>query len=196
MNDLSGFNLLANKLGGRNLYLVGMMGSGKSSAGPFLAKNLSYSFVDVDQIIEHVAKRSIPEIFEAEGEVVFRDLETQVLKEIGKRHSLVVATGGGVVIRPENWGILHQGVVIWLDVSRQIILERLQSDQTSRPLLENNLIENFDSLLLKRRDLYLEADLRITIDQESSEEVALQILANLRSMLNKNLNSSGQQTIE
>ena len=112
-----------------------------------LAKKLSYGFVDIDQIVEKVAKKSIKEIFELEGEIGFRELETKVLKEIGKRYSLVVSTGGGIVTRTENWGILHQGLVTWIDPKREIVLSRLHSDKSVRPMLGNDLITKFDTLL-------------------------------------------------
>ena len=74
--------------------------------------------------------------FHYEGEAGFRALEAAVLNQIASWHSLVVATGGGVVTRPENWGQLHQGVVIWLDAPEALLLERLRSDATPRPLLQ------------------------------------------------------------
>ena len=89
---------LKQRLGGRSLYLVGMMGSGKTSTGRPLAEQLGYGFVDADAVIEQAAGCSIPEIFERDGEAGFRSLESQVLSAISQRHSLVVATGGGVVV--------------------------------------------------------------------------------------------------
>ena len=109
---------LKQRLSGRSLYLVGMMGSGKTSTGRPLAERLGYGFVDADAVVEQAAGCTIPDIFENEGEPGFRALESQVLNAISQRHSLVVATGGGVVTRPENWGLLHSGIVVWLDVAR------------------------------------------------------------------------------
>ena len=104
---------LKQRLAGRSLYLVGMMGSGKTSTGRPLAERLGYGFVDADAVIEQAAGCSIPDIFDRDGEASFRSLESQVLSAISQRHSLVVATGGGVVTQPENWGMLHSGIVIW-----------------------------------------------------------------------------------
>jgi shikimate kinase len=115
---------LRQRLEGLNLYLVGMMGSGKSTAGRHLAEQLGYRFLDADSSIEQVAGRSIPELFASDGEAGFRDLEAAVLNQIASWHSLVVATGGGVVTRPENWGQMQQGVVIWLDAPDALLLER------------------------------------------------------------------------
>ncbi|MEY3750561.1 MAG: hypothetical protein RLZZ186_980, partial [Cyanobacteriota bacterium] len=113
---------LRQRLEGLNLYLVGMMGSGKSTAGRHLAEQLGYRFLDADTSIEQVAGCSIPDIFAREGEAGFRQLESAVLNQIASWHSLVVATGGGVVTRPENWGQMHQGVVIWLDAPQDLLL--------------------------------------------------------------------------
>ena len=106
---------LAQRLEGLNLYLVGMMGTGKSALGQPLAEALGYRFIDADSTVEQAAQRSIGEIFASDGEASFRALETAVLNQIAGWHCLVVATGGGVVTRQENWGHMRQGVVIWLD---------------------------------------------------------------------------------
>ena len=164
---------LRQRLGGRSLYLIGMMGSGKSSTGRPLAERLGYGFVDADAVIEQVAGSSISEIFERDGENHFRDLETQVLRSISERHSLVVATGGGIVTRSENWGMMHQGIVIWLDVERDQLLLRLQKDSTQRPLLQvNDPGEAVDEILSQRRPLYNEADLTVVIGTETADVVA------------------------
>ncbi len=164
---------LRQRLGGRCLYLVGMMGSGKTSTGRPLAERLGYGFVDADAVIEQVAGCTISEIFERDGEEEFRSLETQVMRSISERHSLVVATGGGVVTRTENWGMMHQGIVIWLDVERRQLLQRLQVDSTQRPLLmTGDPAETLDEILKQRRPLYDEADLTVVIESESADVVA------------------------
>lgn len=168
---------LRQRLGGRNLYLVGMMGSGKTSTGRPLAQRLQYGFVDADAVIEQAAGCTIPEMFKRDGESGFRSLETQVLSAISQRHSLVVATGGGAVTRPENWGAMHQGIVIWLDVERQQLLKRLEQDDTPRPLLqEQDPAMALDRLLMTRRPMYSEADLTVVIDAEPPDAVADGIL--------------------
>jgi shikimate kinase len=174
---------LKERLGGRSIYLIGMMGSGKTSTGRPLAKRLGYGFVDADAVIEQVAGCTIPEIFEREGEEGFRLIESQVLNAISQRHSLVVATGGGVVTKPENWGQLHSGIVVWLDVDRAQLIERLRDDSTQRPLLQQpNPGAALDTLLQQRRPLYGEADLTVVIKDESPDAVAdgiLQLLPTL-----------------
>ncbi len=95
------------------------------------------------------------------------------MRSISERHSLVVATGGGVVTRTENWGMMHQGIVIWLDVERRQLLQRLQSDSTQRPLLmTGDPAETLDEILQQRRPLYDEADLTVVIESESADVVA------------------------
>ena len=175
---------LKQRLGGRSLYLVGMMGSGKTSTGRPLAEQLGYGFVDADAVIEQAAGCTIPEIFERDGEAGFRDLENQVLNAISQRHSLVVATGGGVVTQPENWGLLHSGIVIWLDVVPEQLMERLRADSTVRPLLQTEDPEAaLNALLAERRALYAEADLTVVIQQETPAEVADGILQLLPTLL-------------
>ena len=172
------------KLGGRNIFLIGMMGSGKSQTGPVLAKMINYAFVDTDDVIEKASKQSISSIFEKDGEKVFRDVEKKVLKEISQHHSLVIATGGGLVTLPENWGILHQGIVIWLDLDLKRSIKRLESDKKQRPLLiGDDLAENFSQIYESRKPMYLESDLRIKVEDQSPYEVATMIAEHLPSIL-------------
>jgi shikimate kinase len=175
---------LARRLEGLNLYLVGMMGTGKSAVGRPLAAALGYRFLDADTSVERVAGRSIPELFEQVGEPGFRDLETAVLGQIASWHSLVVATGGGVVTRPENWGHMQQGVVVWLDAPPELLLRRLAADPSPRPLLQTADPESqLSSLLSQRQRLYAQADLHIRQAGEPIEEVAAAVLAQLPTIL-------------
>ena len=175
---------LKEKLGGRNIFLIGMMGSGKSQTGPVLAKMINYAFVDTDDVIEKASKQSISSIFEKDGEKVFRDVEKKVLKEISQHHSLVIATGGGLVTLPENWGILHQGIVIWLDLDLKRSIQRLESDKKKRPLLiGDDLAENFSQIYESRKPIYLESDLRIEVEDQSPYEVATMVAEHLPSIL-------------
>jgi len=175
---------LRQRLEGLNLYLVGMMGCGKSSAGRHLAEQLGYRFLDADSSIEAVAGRSIPEIFASDGEAGFRDLEAAVLNQIAGWHSLVVATGGGVVLRPENWGQMRQGVVVWLDAPEELLLQRLAADPTPRPLMAaEDPAARLRELLAQRRPLYAQADLQIVQDGRPAALVAAQVLEALPSIL-------------
>jgi shikimate kinase len=175
---------LARRLQGLNVYLVGMMGAGKSAVGRPLASALGYRFIDADTVLENTAGRPIPEIFASDGEGGFRQLETAVLQQISAWHSLVVATGGGVVTRPENWGHLRQGVVVWLDAPPELLLARLRQDPTTRPLLGGENPESrLRALLSERLPLYRQADLRIAQDTGGPEQVAAQVLAALPDIL-------------
>ena len=175
---------LAQRLEGVNIYLVGMMGAGKSAAGRPLAEALGYRFLDADTALEQVAGRTIPEIFASDGEAGFRALETAVLGQITGWHSLVVATGGGVVTRPENWGHLRQGLVVWLDAPADLLLERLSNDPTPRPLMQApDPQERLQALLDQRRPLYAQADLRVLQTGEAADQVAARVLDAIPSVL-------------
>ena len=188
---------LKEKLGGRNIFLIGMMGSGKSQTGPALAKMINYAFVDTDDVIEKASKQSISSIFEKDGEKVFRDVEKKVLKEISQHHSLVIATGGGLVTLPENWGILHQGIVIWLDLDLKRSLKRLENDKKKRPLITgNDLAKNFSQIYESRKPIYCESDLRIEVEDQSSYEVATMIAEHLPSILIDPENQAERHTTE
>lgn len=118
----------------QNIVLVGMPGCGKSSIGTRLAERLDRPFVDADAEIEKAAGMPIPEFFRLYGEAAFRDLESRVLAELGKRSGAVVATGGGAVLREENYAALHQnGTIVWLtrDLARLPIDGRPVSQATS-----------------------------------------------------------------
>ena len=188
---------LTEKLGGRNIFLIGMMGSGKSQTGPNLAKLLNYAFVDTDEVIEKASKQSISTIFEKEGEAAFRDIEKQVLKEISQHHSLVIATGGGLITLPENWGILHQGIVIWLDLDVKRSIKRLESDHQKRPLLiKDDLFKTFSQIYENRKPMYAESDLRIIVEEQTPYEVATMIAERLPSILINPETQAERHTIE
>jgi len=178
--------VLAGRLAGLNVYLVGMMGAGKSAVGRPLAQALGYRFVDADAVLEQAAGRTIAAIFADDGEEAFRELETAVLDRIAGWHSLVVATGGGVVSRPVNWGHLQQGVVVWLDAPEAVLLERLAADPTPRPLMEApEPAKRLSALLEQRRPLYAQADLRVVQGAEPPEAVAQRVLEGLPGILRK-----------
>ncbi len=172
-------------LQGLNIYLIGMMGSGKSTVGPLLAKHLGYSFLDTDTTIEQLVGQSVTEIFQTVGETEFRQIETQVLAEVSAHLRLIVATGGGIPIEQENWNHLHQGLVIWLDPPIEVLVERLKDD-TTRPLLANStdLQSKLEIMLAKRRERYSEADIQISIAQNlTAEEIVDRILAAIPTVL-------------
>jgi len=108
-----------------NIYLVGFMGTGKTSVGKELAKKKKWRFLDLDELIQLREKRTIADIFTKEGEPYFRRTEKQVLKEVAKEKKFVVACGGGIVINPDNIKTMKEtGIIICLSASPQVILER------------------------------------------------------------------------
>ena len=178
-------NGLIKKLRGRSIFLIGMMGSGKSSIGPILAEHLKYRYVDVDTLIEKLTKKTIDKIFSEAGEEYFRNLENQCLQEIIKLSSVVVATGGGIVLKKENWGILRQGIVVWLDINKEIVLNRLNSQDNIRPLLKGNIDKKYEEIFEIRKDMYAQADIRVEINNEDVNNIAEKIIK----ALNKEINS-------
>ena len=123
-------------LNSRCIVLVGMPGSGKTTVGRDLAKRLGLRFVDTDHEIEARTGVKIPTIFEIEGEDGFRKRETQTLDDLTRESNMVLATGGGAVIRPENRALLRErAVVVFLSVPPAILWERTRHDR-SRPLLQ------------------------------------------------------------
>lgn len=120
----------------RNIYFVGLMGAGKTTVARQLAKRLKKSFIDTDHEIEQRTGVRVPVIFEIEGEAGFRDRETRLLESLSQRNDLVVATGGGIVLRDENRRTLAQsGTVIYLSADPQLLFERTRRD-SNRPLLQ------------------------------------------------------------
>lgn len=160
-----------------NLYLIGMMGAGKSSTGQLLAQKLGYQLFDSDTLITQLTNLSINQIFAEQGEAEFRKLETQVLSELSAYTRLVVATGGGIVTEPINWSHLQQGLIVWLDVSLEQLWDRIQTD-SSRPLLKTaNPYQTIEKLMQQRRHLYAQADVHTVIRPDwTVEQVADQVL--------------------
>lgn len=157
----------------RNLFLVGLMGAGKTTIGKALARRLDYRFVDSDHEVEARTGVSIPTIFEIEGEEGFRRREAQVLAEISRLAGQVVATGGGAVLRAENRQILRaSGVVIYLHVPLPTLYERTRHDR-KRPLLQvNDPRQKLRELHTQRDPLYREiADLVITGSRITAQAV-------------------------
>jgi shikimate kinase len=171
-------------LKGVSLFLVGMMGSGKTTLGRFLAAELGYQFFDTDHLIEQLTSQTVTEIFASAGEAEFRQLETQVLAELSAYKNLAIATGGGIVLDPYNWSFLRHGLVIWLDAPVETLYHRLQGD-SSRPLLAApDPLAQLQTLLAQRQSLYAQADVSITIAAGSEpEQVMAQVLAEISKAL-------------
>ena len=182
--------MIKNLLEGTSIFLIGMMGVGKTSVGKSLGKKLGYRFFDTDILIEKVARQSINDIFANQGEEVFRKLESEVLRELCAYTKSAIATGGGIVLKKENWGYLRQGLVVWLDAPIELLVKRLSED-TTRPLLQQtDITQKLSSLLEARQSLYAEADLHIKIKPDQApEQIADQILEEIPTVLKNKVHS-------
>ena len=166
----------------RNVFLIGPMGAGKSTIGRLLAKELKYPFKDSDREIEERTGADIPWIFDVEGEEGFRQREEAMIAELVHEDGIVLATGGGVVMRPANRAALKAGgLVVYLRTSVEQQLQRTAKDR-QRPLLQTADPEAVLRDLMARRDpLYQEiADLIIETDQRGPKVVVNAILARLQ----------------
>lgn len=156
------------------------MGTGKSTLGAELAHIAKLPFIDLDAEIERVEGISIAEIFELHGENYFRDVETERLRQIIAEHHqpIVIATGGGVVLRAVNRQLmLERGWVVRTNASKSEIIRRLEKERHLRPLLVGNLEERVDQLLLQRDKAYDFADLTIQTDQLDLNEAVEKVLS-------------------
>lgn len=157
-----------------NIYLIGFMGSGKSTTGRKIAASLRWNFADTDKLIEAEYGMSVPEIFAHRGEKFFRDAETVALRSISSRARMVVACGGGTPCSEENISIMKEtGVVVYIRLPVAALVNRLEKSRTSRPLLKNQrgaeLTVTVTELLNQRSQWYERADivadgLAMTID--------------------------------
>ena len=177
-NCLQESTLDSRKQSDANIYLVGLMGSGKTTIGRILAKRLGLSFMDTDREVEERTGVSIPTIFEIEGEDGFRKRESQVVEDCSRMSNLIVATGGGVVMRPENReNLARSGLVVYLNVPPHILYERTRADK-NRPLLKvDDPLTKLKQLFAQRDPLYRQvADLVIDGGRITAQGVMLQLL--------------------
>jgi shikimate kinase len=166
----------SNRLQG-NVYLIGLMGAGKTTVGRKLSKLLLLDFIDTDQLLEQRTGVSISHIFEIEGEAGFRDRESRLLAEISEGRQAVVSTGGGVILRPENRQKMRKyGQVVYLQAPLSILWNRLKECQT-RPLLQTEDPKTTLAKLMAQRDpLYAaEADLIVEVNSDSASKTARKI---------------------
>ncbi len=163
----------------KNIILVGFMGTGKSVTGQIVASRLHREFIDMDHVIEERAGKKISEIFADEGEARFRALERSLVQELSQRENLVIATGGGVVLNPDNIADFSRtGTVICLHANPDIILKRV-SQQQHRPLLEgdDDKARKIRDLLEKREALYKAIPLQIDTDNHTARDSAEEVIA-------------------
>jgi len=164
----------------KNIFLIGFMGAGKSSVGKKLAKRLQMEFCDLDEAIEKGLGVTISEIFSRQGEDLFRDTESGMLRSLAQKSGQVIATGGGVVLREDNWEAMRkEGITIYLRAPVEVLWSRIKED-TSRPLLQvEDPLKGARELLSKRISLYEKADLIVDTENVSPEDVAEEIIKKL-----------------
>lgn len=158
-----------------NIILIGFMGCGKSTIGVRLSYKMKQPFIDTDKYIEKMQSKTISEIFAEQGEEAFRRIETQTISDMisqpVKDH--VIATGGGMPVRPENRELLKRlGIVVWLRVRPDTVVERLKDD-TTRPLLQTEDPEGrIKELMDARAEAYLScSDIIVDVDGKPVERI-------------------------
>ena len=156
--------------------LIGMMGSGKSTVGMELARLLEVPFLDTDRLLEHRLGRPVRQWFQIYGEDAFREHETLMLQSLDDSAG-VLATGGGIVLRQENWEAMNRlGITVFLDVEPEVLMVRLTNTKRRRPLLEvPGWEDKFHEILSARRPLYEKADYCVKVSSEDLPIVALKI---------------------
>jgi shikimate kinase len=161
------------------IYLIGYMGSGKSTLGRRLSAHLGMQFVDMDHYIEERNCKTVPQIFAEEGEEEFRKKERKALEELSEFTDIVIATGGGAPCFFDNIDLMNKtGETIYLNIDPKILADRLLKSKTERPLIKGKsreeLIAFIDDTLQKRNEFYLQAKHFITepdVDLELVEEI-------------------------
>lgn len=162
----------------KNIYLIGFMGTGKSTVGTMLAETLGTKCIEMDELIQKRQQMSITEIFDAFGERYFRDLETELLHSLVDEEQIVVSCGGGSVLRNENAEIMKQsGRIILLTASPETVYKRVRDSKT-RPILNGHMsIAEIRSLMEKRKVRYdAVADVKIATDEKSAEAICAEIV--------------------
>jgi shikimate kinase len=161
-----------------NIVITGFMCTGKTSVGKLLAEKLGYQFVDTDDLIEQRVGMKISDIFAVYGEPYFRDVETEVVKEVAKKDKFVISTGGGVVLRKVNIDELRKnGIIVNLTAKPETIYNRLKNQPGVRPLLNKpDPMNEIIKLFSQREEYYKNCDLRIETDNLAVEQIVQQIL--------------------
>jgi len=162
-----------------NIALIGYRGTGKSVVGMIAAERLQMKYIGMDATIVEKAGMSIPEIVEKKGWTAFRDIESEVVKELAPMNNIVIDTGGGVIERSENINVLNaNSCIIWLKASKSTIVKRIQGD-TERPSLtgQKSFTDEVEEVLERRTPIYKNAaQYEIDTNQLTPEQVADRII--------------------
>lgn len=163
----------------KRIFLTGFMGAGKTTVGAELSKKLNLPAVDTDHLIEESAGKPIKEIFKEEGEAAFRLLETKTLKEV-PLENIIVTTGGGLVISPENRRyMLETGAVVYLECHIDTLYERLLND-TDRPLIQEKTKEDIHDIYKGRMAFYEECTIKVDTSNKTLSEITEEIAERLK----------------
>ena len=167
----------------RNVALIGFMGVGKTAVGEALAKKLGKKFVELDGLIEQKAGKTISDIFQQDGEIAFRELEIEVVKEVSRGENQVIACGGGIVLNKINIDRLREkSIIVYLTASPRVILKRTSADENKRPLLNiQDRARQVRELVRFRRPFYERAtDIKIDTSKLDVDSVSEQIILKLK----------------
>ena len=160
------------------IYLVGFMAAGKTTVARALAARLGWRAEDVDELIEARERRTVADIFARQGEAYFRSVERDILRLILPLRHVVVATGGGTFMDPENRAAINlDGLSVWLDVPLEVVVSRIPADGR-RPLAADRT--QMERLFAVRRAAYAQAHVRIDAQHAPAEEIAERIMDSLR----------------
>ena len=165
----------------KNIVLIGFMGTGKSSIGTRLAANFNWEFIDMDREIENINGLSVSEIFRRYGERRFRSEENLLAKKLSSRNNLVIATGGGTVLNPENIAVLRKnGIIVLLEARAEDIWDRVNRKKGTRPLLKGaSSVEDIEKILTDREKYYSCADISINTSDKEMDTVIRELLREL-----------------
>jgi shikimate kinase len=163
-----------------NIYLIGFMGSGKSTAGRKMASLLHWNYSDIDRLVEEREGCSVSELFARRGENYFREAESEVLRSLSNRSRTIVACGGGTPCSPANIEVMKStGVVVYLKLTAQELTERLQKSRTVRPLIHDagsdEMKMKVENLLESRTCWYEMADLTVDGMNDTIEEITARV---------------------
>lgn len=166
----------------RSIFLIGFMGAGKSTIARALQRELGFPLIEMDERIVKEQGMSINDIFAQHGEDHFRDIESQLIVDIGKEEPSIVSCGGGVVVRPQNTQNMKEiGRIVFLKATPETIYERVKNS-TDRPILNGHMnVEYIAELMEKRRALYeAAADITIQTDGKTREQIREEIIGKMR----------------
>lgn len=168
----------------KNLYLIGYRGTGKTTIGLIVADILQKEFVDTDELIVQIAKKTIPEIFSEYGEEKFREYETNALKIASEKENAIISCGGGIIVKERNFEYLKKGIVCLLNSSEDIIYKRIYKDKNRPALTDKDPRQEIHDVLEFRMPLYKKAaDFEINTDETGKEKHAKKIIKKYEEIL-------------